>query len=134
MRPDFATVDKKLIPSSSMSAEFSVNFDRDHGPVLNINSGPAAESGPRTALDSNTDLDTDLDPFLGVAIQSTDISFCHVNGDGVATISEGIIKKCIIEYTEKKNTDKSGATIGVVPTESIAQQLDISHHLELFAG
>ncbi|GBP77312.1 hypothetical protein EVAR_38130_1 [Eumeta japonica] len=43
-----------------LSANFSVNFDRDDVPVLDANSGSSAGCGPSPALDSNAGLDTVL--------------------------------------------------------------------------
>ncbi|GBP15753.1 hypothetical protein EVAR_93938_1 [Eumeta japonica] len=51
---------------SSTSTDFSVSFDSDHSPVLDINSGSTARSGPLAALVSNTGLHTDLGPPLAI--------------------------------------------------------------------
>ncbi|GBP71434.1 hypothetical protein EVAR_88592_1 [Eumeta japonica] len=67
----------KLIPLSSMSADFSVNFDRDHGPVLDVNSGSIVGSSPRPALDFNGGLDTDFGPPLGINSSNNKLLFIH---------------------------------------------------------
>ncbi|GBP27484.1 hypothetical protein EVAR_14305_1 [Eumeta japonica] len=48
------------IPTFSISAGFSFNFDHDYGPVLDANSYSTAESGSRRALNSNTTLNSDV--------------------------------------------------------------------------
>ncbi|GBP74889.1 hypothetical protein EVAR_36074_1 [Eumeta japonica] len=40
--------------------QFPINFDRDHGPALDINPCSTTGFGPRTTLDSYAGLDTDL--------------------------------------------------------------------------
>ncbi|GBP42715.1 hypothetical protein EVAR_21991_1 [Eumeta japonica] len=61
----------ECIPSSSISADFTVNFDRDQGHTFEVDFGSNLGCSPRRALDFNVGLDTALGPALGINGRTT---------------------------------------------------------------
>ncbi|GBP88686.1 Neurofibromin [Eumeta japonica] len=68
-RDDLAFRQNRMNSSPSISADFVVNFDRDHGRILDVNSGSTVGSSPRPALDFNASHCTDEMKFRNKLVE-----------------------------------------------------------------